>query len=104
MVAERSAQRRPHAGTATAAQLQEATETLTHAQVAEAVVSGPDVDRHREAIGKFEQAGFDHVYVHQVGPDQDGFLTFYKRGDSVARRRPLITSRRPLARRFVTPL
>jgi alkanesulfonate monooxygenase SsuD/methylene tetrahydromethanopterin reductase-like flavin-dependent oxidoreductase (luciferase family) len=31
------------------------------------------------AIERFEQAGFDHVYVHQVGPDQDGFLRFYER-------------------------
>jgi coenzyme F420-dependent glucose-6-phosphate dehydrogenase len=57
----------------------QATATLTHEQVAEAVVCGPDVDRHREAIERFAQAGFDHVYVHQVGPDQQGFLRFYER-------------------------
>ena len=26
---------------------------------------------------KFVDAGFDHVYVHQVGPDQEGFIRFY---------------------------
>jgi coenzyme F420-dependent glucose-6-phosphate dehydrogenase len=57
----------------------QATATLTREQVAEAVLCGPDVDRHREAIERFEQAGFDHVYVHQVGPDQQGFLRFYER-------------------------
>jgi G6PDH family F420-dependent oxidoreductase len=57
----------------------QATSALTPAQVAEAVVCGPDPDRHREAIEEFERAGFDHVYVHQVGPDQDGFLRFYER-------------------------
>jgi hypothetical protein len=25
----------------------------------------------------FEDAGFDHVYVHQVGPDQERVLSFY---------------------------
>jgi coenzyme F420-dependent glucose-6-phosphate dehydrogenase len=25
----------------------------------------------------FEAAGHDHVYLHQVGPDQQGFLDFY---------------------------
>jgi hypothetical protein len=25
------------------------------------------------------KAGFDHVYVHQVGPDQAGFMRFYQR-------------------------
>jgi hypothetical protein len=27
----------------------------------------------------FLEAGFDHVYVHQVGPDQKGFFDFYAR-------------------------
>jgi coenzyme F420-dependent glucose-6-phosphate dehydrogenase len=57
----------------------QATETLTRDQVADAVVCGPDADRHREAIDEFVQAGFDHVYVHQVGPDQEGFMRFYER-------------------------
>jgi G6PDH family F420-dependent oxidoreductase len=57
----------------------QATATLTREQVAEAVVCGPDPDRHHEAIRGFEEAGFDHVYVHQVGPDQDGFIRFYER-------------------------
>lgn len=25
-----------------------------------------------DAIRRFAEAGFGHVYVHQVGPDQDG--------------------------------
>jgi G6PDH family F420-dependent oxidoreductase len=57
----------------------QATSMLTREQVAGAVVCGPDADRHREAIEEFERAGFDHVYVHQVGPDQEGFLRFYER-------------------------
>ena len=32
-----------------------------------------------EAIDEFVSAGYDHVYVHQVGPDQEGFLRFYER-------------------------
>ena len=30
-------------------------------------------------IREFADAGFDHVYVHQVGPDQNGFIDFYER-------------------------
>ena len=55
----------------------QATATVDGEQIAEAVVCGPDVDRHRDAIAAFERAGFDHVDVHQVGPDQDGFVRFY---------------------------
>jgi G6PDH family F420-dependent oxidoreductase len=58
---------------------EQAAETLSPEQVAEKVICGPDADEHREAIREFEDAGFDHVYVHQVGPDQDGFMRFYER-------------------------
>jgi hypothetical protein len=40
---------------------------------------GPDADRHLEMINRFEDAGYTHIYVHQIGDDQEGFLDFYKR-------------------------
>jgi coenzyme F420-dependent glucose-6-phosphate dehydrogenase len=40
---------------------------------------GPDPERWLEAIREYEQAGFDHVYIHQIGPDQDGFFEFAQR-------------------------
>lgn len=47
--------------------------------VAKTVPCGPDPERHRAAIQKYVDAGFDHVAVHQVGPDQEGFFRFYER-------------------------
>lgn len=47
--------------------------------VAASVVCGPDVGRHLDAIGEYTDAGYEQVYVHQVGPDQDGFFDFYER-------------------------
>ena len=56
----------------------EAVAQLVHEEdVAESVVCGPDPERHLEEIRAFEWAGFDHVFVHQIGPDQAGFLRFY---------------------------
>ena len=49
---------------------------LSEEQVADRVICGHDVDRHIEAIAAFAAAGFERVYVHQVGPDQDAFLRF----------------------------
>jgi G6PDH family F420-dependent oxidoreductase len=46
--------------------------------VAESITCGPDPRRHAEAIQAFLDAGYDHVYVHQVGPDQEGFFRFYQ--------------------------
>jgi hypothetical protein len=34
--------------------------------------------RRREAIKECEDAGFDHVFIHQIGPDPEGFFTFYE--------------------------
>jgi coenzyme F420-dependent glucose-6-phosphate dehydrogenase len=40
---------------------------------------GPDPAKHLEAIRAYVDAGYDHVYIHQIGPDQNGFLDFYHR-------------------------
>ena len=37
---------------------------------------GPDADEYLEQIKEYDQAGYTHVYFHQVGPDQDAFLEF----------------------------
>jgi G6PDH family F420-dependent oxidoreductase len=45
--------------------------------VARAVVCGPDAGRHVDAVREMVDAGYDHVFVHQVGPEQEGGLRFY---------------------------
>lgn len=47
--------------------------------VEESVVCGPDPERHLAAIREYLDAGYDHVFVHQIGPDQNGFFDFYER-------------------------
>ena len=47
--------------------------------VAESVVCGPDPARIHEKIQAYVDAGFTHVYLHQVGPDQDGFFDLAQR-------------------------
>lgn len=56
---------------------QQAAEMVTEDDVAEAVVCGPDPERHVDRLETYAAAGYTHIYVHQVGPDQDGFLNFY---------------------------
>jgi G6PDH family F420-dependent oxidoreductase len=55
---------------------QEAAEMIDADDVAGSIVCGPDPERHVEAIKEFVDAGYDNVYFHQVGPDQEGFLGF----------------------------
>jgi len=40
---------------------------------------GPDPQAHIAAIRQYAEAGFDEVYIGQVGPDQEGFFEFYAR-------------------------
>jgi G6PDH family F420-dependent oxidoreductase len=56
-----------------------AVESVTEDQVAEEIVCGPDPQKHLEKIREYEKGGFDHVCIHQVGPDQEGFFRFYEK-------------------------
>jgi G6PDH family F420-dependent oxidoreductase len=58
---------------------EEAARIVTEKTVAARVVCGPDPDAHLAKLDEFANAGFDHVCVHQVGPDQEGFFRFYAR-------------------------
>jgi G6PDH family F420-dependent oxidoreductase len=49
---------------------------VTEEQVAEVIACGPDPKPILEQLTTYVDAGFDHVYLHQVGPDQEGFLEF----------------------------
>ena len=59
--------------------LEQASKPVTPEMIKKEIVCGPDPQKHIEGLMKFVKAGFDHVYVHQVGPDQDGFMRFYER-------------------------
>jgi coenzyme F420-dependent glucose-6-phosphate dehydrogenase len=61
------------------AHFESALEMVTEDAVAESIVCGPDPARHLAKIREYADAGFDHVCVHQVGADQEGFLRFYAR-------------------------
>ena len=61
------------------AHFEQAASLLSEDDLAEIVACGPDPDRHAEMIQRFVDAGCDHVYLHQIGPDQDGFFDFYER-------------------------
>ena len=61
------------------AHIEQASKGVTLEMIKKEIVCGPDPQRHLEGIAEFVKAGFDHVYVHQVGPDQEGFMRFYER-------------------------
>jgi len=58
---------------------EQAVQLVTEDQVGEQVICEPDPERYVAALQKYEEAGFDHVSLHQIGPDQEGFFNFYQR-------------------------
>jgi len=60
------------------ADFEQTTKMIREDDVAKSVVCGPNPERHIEAINKYSDAGYDHVWIHQVGPDQESFFRFYQ--------------------------
>jgi G6PDH family F420-dependent oxidoreductase len=61
------------------AHFEQAAKLVTEDVIAKQVVCGPDPERHVAEIQKYVDAGFDHVYIHQIGPDQEGFMKFFNK-------------------------
>jgi coenzyme F420-dependent glucose-6-phosphate dehydrogenase len=53
-------------------------ESVTLEMATEGVPCGPDAGPIVEQVRAWEQAGFDHICLHQVGADQEGFLRFWE--------------------------
>ncbi len=50
---------------------------VTPDKIGESMVCGANKKRHLEQIQQYIDAGFTHVYIHQVGPNQEEFIKFY---------------------------
>jgi G6PDH family F420-dependent oxidoreductase len=63
----------------TVTHFEQAVKMLSKEQVVEDIICGPDAQSHIDGIQEFIDAGYDHVYIHQVGRNQSGFFEFYQR-------------------------
>ncbi len=58
---------------------EQAVKLVQEKDLAEILVLGPDPEKHLKSIREYIDAGFDHIYFHQIGPDQEGFFNFYEK-------------------------
>lgn len=58
---------------------EQAAQLVTEDMIAEAVPCGPDPESHREMIHQFADAGYDEVYVSQIGGNYEAFFNFYEK-------------------------
>nr|WP_042187566.1 TIGR03557 family F420-dependent LLM class oxidoreductase [Kibdelosporangium sp. MJ126-NF4]CEL18194.1 dehydrogenase [Kibdelosporangium sp. MJ126-NF4]CTQ90576.1 dehydrogenase [Kibdelosporangium sp. MJ126-NF4] len=69
---------------------EQASQLVTPEMVAEALPCGPDPEPYVSAVSRHVDAGFDEVYIQQIGPDQEAFFDFWQHEV-----RPLIRDRIP---------
>ena len=56
-----------------------ATRHVRAEDLADTLPVGPDVERHLTAIREHIDAGYDHIVLSQVGPDQEAFFGFFEK-------------------------
>jgi G6PDH family F420-dependent oxidoreductase len=50
---------------------------VTEEEATGSIPCGPDVDPFIESVKEYVTVGYDHLYFHQIGPDQEGFFRFW---------------------------
>jgi G6PDH family F420-dependent oxidoreductase len=62
------------------AHFEQASELVSEETLAAAVSCGPDLERHIEAIERYAEAGFDELYIGQIGDAGERFFETYANG------------------------
>jgi coenzyme F420-dependent glucose-6-phosphate dehydrogenase len=57
---------------------EEAARFVTEEMIAKAILCGPDPEPCFQRIEEYRQAGFTHVHLLQLGPEQESFLQFFE--------------------------
>jgi G6PDH family F420-dependent oxidoreductase len=58
---------------------EQASTLVTEQMVADVLPAGPDPERYVDSLREYSEAGYDEVYVQQIGPDQEEFFRFWQR-------------------------
>lgn len=61
----------------TVAHFEQAAAMVSVDDVAGAIPCGPDPEVYAASLGEYRDAGYDEVYIHNIGPDQEAFLHFF---------------------------
>lgn len=68
-----------HSDLPTPAHFMDTVQLIHKEDLKESAVLGPDPQHHIEKIQKLVDLGLDQIYIHQIGPDQEGFFKFYQK-------------------------
>lgn len=63
----------------TPAHFKQAAGTVREEDICGTIPCGPDLQQYLDSVQKYLDAGYDHLYFHQIGDDQEGFFAFAER-------------------------
>ena len=69
---------RLHSDLPTPKHFEDTVELMGEPELPEDAILGPDPEPYLQALQSLQDDGYDHAYIHQVGPDQEGFLQFFQ--------------------------
>lgn len=58
---------------------EDAAKLVTEDDIAKSVICGPDPERYLAKVKEYVDIGYTHIYLHQIGPDQEGFFQFFEK-------------------------
>jgi G6PDH family F420-dependent oxidoreductase len=67
-----------HSDLPTPKHFEDVVEAAGEPKIPEDTVLGPNPNSYLKAIQTLRENGYDHIYLHQIGPDQEGFFKFFK--------------------------
>ena len=67
-----------HADLPTPKYFEDVVEAMGEPKIPEDTILGPNPNSYLKAIQSLQENGFDHIYLHQIGPDQEGFFKFFE--------------------------
>lgn len=68
-----------HADLPTPDHFEDAAKLIPKEEACKGIACGPDREKHIQQIQEMIDQGFTHLYLHQIGPNQQGFFDFYKK-------------------------
>ena len=58
---------------------EQASEIVTPEMIGDSIPCGPDLDHHVEKLSEYVTAGFDELFISQIGPHSDDFFRAYEK-------------------------
>lgn len=67
-----------HSDLPTPKHFEDVVEAMGEPKIPGDTVLGSNPNSYLKAIQTLQESGYDHIYLHQIGPDQEGFFKFFK--------------------------